>query len=176
MFNREKFKALVHYVIAQAGSRSDFGATKLNKVLWFADARQYMLTRKSITGATYTRQEFGPVPKPIMPVRDELSTEGKIKIFAPKFKYEGWRFKSLQQPSVLLFSREELQNINWWIRYVADEHTADSISEESHDYAWEIAKTGESLPFFAFFSSRIREPDPEEMDWAREAARRLGRA
>ena len=49
-FDREKFKQLVHYVIWKAGKRDWFGATKLNKVLWFADARAYVLTGRPITG------------------------------------------------------------------------------------------------------------------------------
>jgi len=174
MFAREKFKQLVHYVIAQAGSKPGFGATKLNKVLWFADARQYMLTGKSITGAEYIREKFGPVPKAIMPVRSELEREGAIKVYPPKSAYEGWRFRALRRPSADWFSREELQNVNWWIRYVCDEHTANSISEESHDYAWEIAKTGERLPYYAFMANRGRPPAGEELDWAREAAKRRG--
>ena len=55
-FDREKFKQLVHYVIWN-GKRDWFGATKLNKVLWFADARAYVLTGRPITGATYIREE-----------------------------------------------------------------------------------------------------------------------
>ena len=36
VFDRDKFKRLVHYVIRQAGARDWFGAVKLNKVLWFS--------------------------------------------------------------------------------------------------------------------------------------------
>ena len=174
MFEREKFKGLVHYVIAKAGGKPNFGAVKLNKVLWFADARQYLVTGKSITGADYTREKFGPVPKPIMPIRDELATEGAIQVDPPRAAYEGWRFRSKRPPNTSLFSAEELQTVDWWIRHISDEHTADSISEESHDYAWEIAKTGEPLPFFAQLAERMREPDTEEVGWAQAVATRLG--
>ena len=52
-FDREKFKRLVHYVIWCAGERYGFGAVELNKVLWFSDARAFMLLGKPITGASY---------------------------------------------------------------------------------------------------------------------------
>jgi hypothetical protein len=41
-FDREKFKSLMHYVIAKAGDEDGFGAVKLYKILWFSDARAYM--------------------------------------------------------------------------------------------------------------------------------------
>lgn len=176
VFDREKFKSLVHYIIARAGSKPGFGATKLNKVLWFADARQYVSAGKSITGAEYTRQQFGPVPKFIMPIRDELVAEGKIRVDAPKSRFEGWRFRSLRAPADPDLTDSERVTVDYWIKHISEDHTADSISEESHDYAWEIAKMGEPLPYFAYLASRVREPNDEEMDWARASARRLGLA
>jgi hypothetical protein len=49
MRDLEKLKHLIHYVAWKAGKRDWFGATKLYKVLWFADARQLVLTKKPIT-------------------------------------------------------------------------------------------------------------------------------
>ena len=176
MFDREKFKALVHYVVARTAGKPNFGAVKLNKVLWFADARQYLLTGGSITGADYIRKPFGPVPRQIEAIRDELVAEGKIKVTPPKFEYEGWRFTSSRSPNVTPLSEAELNTVNWWIRHIGDDHTADSISEESHDYAWEIAKNGEALPLYSQLTSRIREPQGDELSWARAVAARLGPA
>jgi hypothetical protein len=73
VFDRDKFKRLVHYIIWKAGKRDWFGATKLNKVLWFSDTRAYALTGAPITGATYVREQWGPVPKAIMPVRIRIA-------------------------------------------------------------------------------------------------------
>ncbi len=174
MFDKEKFKRLVHYVVARAGHRDGFGATKLNKVLWFSDARQYVLNGLSITGAEYTRQEFGPVPKAIMMARTELQNEGKIRVTPQRSKYEGTRFTSLVAPADVRFAEGEKQTVDYWIKHIAEDYTAGSISEESHDYAWEIAKMGEALPYHAYLASRVREPNEDEMKWARASAERLG--
>ena len=169
-FDKQKFKHLVHYVIWRAGKRDWFGATKLNKVLWFADARQYVLTGQSITGATYIREKHGPVPKAIMPIREELERERVIRI-----TQEGkqWRFIALQPADPAVFSKSELQSIEYWIKHIADDHTAESISELSPDYSWEIARMGEPLPFVACFAERMREPNKREMEWARGRAKEL---
>jgi hypothetical protein len=76
----EKLKRLIHYVAWKAGTRDWFGATKLYKVLWFADARQFVLKKKPITGAVYIREKYGPVPKQAMAVRAQLEKEGAVKI------------------------------------------------------------------------------------------------
>jgi len=174
-FDRDKFKALVLYVIWRAGEARDFGATKLNKVLWFSDARAFEAYGKSITGETYVRQKFGPVPRHMLPVLDELQQEELIETFTERhFDYEVTRYKAHQPPSTSLFSADELGLIDWWIKHIAEDHTATSISEKSHDYAWQIAKMGEELPFHAFLASRIRQPRDDELEWARSASEDLG--
>jgi hypothetical protein len=56
----EKFKALVHYIVASCDDPQRLGATKLNKVLWFADAFSYRATKNSITDETYVKRQRGP--------------------------------------------------------------------------------------------------------------------
>jgi hypothetical protein len=175
-FDRDKFKALVLYVIWAAGERSDFGSTKLNKVLWFSEARVYEAYGRPITGETYIRQKFGPVPQHLVEVREELQNEGLITIWSePLFDHQVTRFRAFEPPSTALFTQEELGFIDWWIRHVDEEHSATSISEKSHDYAWKIAKMGEVIPLYAFLASKIRDPKGEsEIAWAQQEAERLG--
>jgi hypothetical protein len=170
-FDKPKFKRLVHYVVWRAGKHDWFGVTKLNKVLWFVDARAYTLTGQPITGETYTRGEFGPVPKHIMPVRAELEKEGAIKVFK-----EGKliRLVAATPANRYWFSEVELQTIDWWIDHIDRDHSANSISEESHDYAWYIAKEGEELPLFAYRVARIKEPSDEDIERLKSRAKELG--
>lgn len=174
-YDRNRLKALVHYVIWKAGAHPDFGATKLNKIAWFSDARSFVLTGRSITGAEYTRQEHGPVPREIMIVRSELAGEGAIDARkVQNARYEQWKFKALRPPAPGYFSEEELKTLNYWIKEIVEGHTAESVSEMSHDYGWEIAKMGESLPFYSILAERIRSPNEEELKWAKAKARELG--
>jgi hypothetical protein len=177
-FDREKFKALVHYVIWKAGAEDGFGATKLNKVLWFADARAFSLFGKSITGAKYVRLQFGPVPHQIMPVRQELQNLGIIQQWKDKtYGNAGpnvWKFKATVKPDVRPFNNEELKIVDWWVDYINDK-TANEISEESHDYGWEIASMNEELPFHSFLAARVKEePSSEAMDWGKKRAKEMG--
>jgi hypothetical protein len=170
-FNKAKFKSLVRYVAWKAGRRDWFGATKLNKVLWFADARLFVLRGEPITGATYIREKYGPVPRQIMPIRAELEREGYIRVFK-----EGAlvRVTADAQPDMSAFTRDELQTIDYLIEHVDKDHTAESISDASHDYAWDIARMGEELPFYAILANRIRDPSDQESERFRTIAKAQG--
>jgi hypothetical protein len=174
-FDRERFKRLVHYVIWRAGDRDGFGAVKLNKVLWFSDARTFMLRGRPITGATYIRQKWGPVPKLAIPIRAELEHEGAIRVWTDRhYDYPTTRFKALRAPDVSIIDPEDIKTVDSWIEHIDKDHTAASISDESHDHAWEIAAMGEEIPYQAFFATRICDPDDEEAAWAAERAKDLG--
>ncbi len=174
LFDRDKFKNLVHYVIWKAGGNDGFGATKLYKVLWFAEARAYVLRRQPITGATYIREEHGPVPKLGRQIRAELESEGRIsEIKSNRGGYDQWTFKSLVAPPKFL-SEPDRTDVDYWIKHVDENHSAASISEESHDYGWEIAKQGEEIPLIAILAQRIRTPTKAEIEKAKSKAKDLG--
>jgi hypothetical protein len=174
-FDRGKFKALLHYVVWKAGKIQGFGATKLYKVLWFADARAYMLLNESITGEAYIREKYGPLPKHALSVIDELQVEGAIRVSSGLFFNKKIRhFESLRTPDKLSITDKQREIVDYWIRHISTEHTAESISEQSHDYAWEIARLGEEIPYRAIFANRIRDPKGEELEWASHRAKELG--
>jgi hypothetical protein len=176
-FDRDKFKELVHYVVWKAASRDKLGSVKLNKILWFSDTGIYKLTGKPLTGATYIREKFGPVPREIMPVRAELVSEGRIIVSRGKFyNYDKYAFEAVTAPATTAFTKPERQTIDFWVKHIRDDHTAQSISDKSHDYTWEIAQMGEVIPYYAVFATRVRESRGKELEWARAEAKRLGLA
>jgi hypothetical protein len=174
-FDQEKFKALVLYIIWKTSHRQGFGSTKLNKALWFTEARTFEAFGKPITGETFVRDKYGPRSQHLTAVCDELERNAIIEKFVERiYDFEAIRYRAFEPPSTVGFSNEELGFADWWIS-VIDKHTATSISDLSHDYGWEIAGMGEVLPLYAFLAAKVREPRTErEIDWAREEARRLG--
>jgi hypothetical protein len=170
-FDKPKFRRLVHYIAWKAGRRDWFGAVKLNKVLWFAEARLHMLTGHGITGESYTRGQFGPVPRHIEAIKKEMVRDGAIQITK-----EGslTRVVAVTAAQPDWFSDEELKSIDYWIECIDKEHTAKSISGKSHDYVWEIAKMGEDLPLYTYRVARVQEPDESDLDRLRNRAKELG--
>jgi hypothetical protein len=173
--DREKLKDAMHYVIALAGGRPGFGAVKLYKTLWFSDAKSWLLTQTPITGEEYVRQKHGPVPKHSLQTLTELEDEKRIKIGrGHHYDYTRWVFKALRPFQSNRLSQDEVKTLTFWANFIDKEHTAQSISDESHDYAWEIAKMGEPLPYYSFLASRLRDPTESELRKARSRMGSLG--
>jgi hypothetical protein len=115
------------------------GAVKLNKVLWRTDFRAYLELGEPVTGATYVKRQYGPVPSVILPVLRELADEGKLSIRdVDYFEKPKKEFFALTRPDLSAFTADEMSLIDEAIEYVTEKHTARSISEESHDRIWEL--------------------------------------
>lgn len=63
------------------------GATKLNKVLFFADFAHVRRTGAPITGAVYQKLEHGPAARCLRPVRYQLIENGDAELHDEA----GWR-------------------------------------------------------------------------------------
>lgn len=175
-FDREKFKALVLYIVWRTSHVDGFGATKLNKALWFSEARAFEAYGKPISGESFVRDKFGPRSRHLRQVCGELEDEGMIEPFVEDvFSHKASRYRTLQPASTDSFTSDELMLIDWWVSHIAKEHTATSISQLSHDYGWEVAAMGEELPIYAFLARRIRKPKTmDEVEWAINESKRLG--
>jgi hypothetical protein len=167
----KKLKGLIRYVAWNAGKQHWCEATNLYKVLWFADARQFVRTQKPITRAIYIREKDGPVPKQALTARKQLEEEGAIKVSK---EGEATRIIALHPPDLSIFTADELKNVDDEIEQIDRNHTKDGINEESHDYAWGIAAVGEELPLHAILANRIRKPDEREVKRLRRRAKELG--
>ena len=170
-FNSEKFGQALHYIVWKAGARAGFGATKLNKVLWFAEARVYVLYRRQMTGETFIREKFGPVPKHVIPVRERLEKAGLIQVWNDKGQT---RFRTASAPDMSGFDQDEKSALDFWITEIDKEYTAKEISDKTHDYGWDIAELGEEIPLYAIHAERARHPEGSELDWAQGVVKRLG--
>lgn len=164
----DKFKALVHHVVSSCDDPTRLGAIRLNKILWFADSISYRLHGASITGESYVKRQYGPVPKNILSTIDELVDDGSIMV-AEKENAIGHKtrlFVSLENPSDDFFSPLELGVIEVMIKEICTNHTANSISDLTHDQVWEAANMGEEIPLYATLARNPGEIGEEAMIWA----------
>jgi len=107
-FNRGKFEELVLYFAENSADDPLFGATKLNKLLFFADFLAFAELGHSITGASYQALPNGPAPKELLRVERELLAEGSLKIDERShFRYKQKRPVALRAPNLDVFEEEE---------------------------------------------------------------------
>jgi hypothetical protein len=168
-FDKEKFKDLVHY-ICHTAHRDELGATKLNKVLWYADTISYLRFKKPITGESYKKEKLGPVPVDILEVLGELKQSNKLVI--REVDYHGLlkrEYITLTDPDLHRFTADEISLVDAMIQVICHNHTATSISDLSHNVIWELATIGEQIPYHAVLAARLGEINEGDLCWAKES-------
>jgi hypothetical protein len=150
----QRLRELILYVADRSYDDEGFGATKLNKILYFSDFESYARYGASITGAEYISLPNGPVPRRLISIRNEMERDHEIAI--RKVSYydkEQHRVIPLRDCRLELFTVHNIAAADAVIsRYWGK--TAREMSELSHDRVWRIAgTTGVRVPKEAVFIS-----------------------
>jgi hypothetical protein len=143
-----KLAELILYISKLSQDDNRFGATKLNKILFFADFASYRKSRKPISDDVYQRLENGPAPEHLLPVRDRLVKKGYLAV--QKVSYYGKtqeRPVALRDPDLNLFKAGEIALIDSVVKAFWEKDGTD-VSLLSHDFVgWRVAKNGEEIPY-----------------------------
>jgi len=161
-----KLKAMAHHVIA-GSDPSRLGSIRLNKILWYADTIHYRATGQSMSGETYVKRQYGPVPEHVLRALGKLEEEDAIVIRKrTRFGLPMTDFVSMVDPDPKALTPEETALLDDVREYICTEHTAGSISQMSHDQIWEAANMGERIPLAASLVAVPGEPTTEMIRWA----------
>ena len=147
-----RMKELILYITSYCHRENvlgNLGAIKLNKILFYADFGAYLKLGQPITGQEYFALNWGPAPKRMRPVQDEMSATGDLLIAKA---YAGANrtqhvFIPYRAPNLSMFSAEEISIVDHCIcRFILK--PASDVSEESHEFiGWELADTEETIPY-----------------------------
>ena len=149
----QRLAELMLHISQRCESDPNFGATKLNKILWWSDFVSYAWTGSAITGVEYQRLGKGPAPKRLLPIRGELTRNQHAAVQERlRGNHVQKRLIPLRQPDYKLFTAEQIALVDKVIADLWDE-TATGVSKWSHGKAWEIAEDGQSIPYEAIFLS-----------------------
>lgn len=163
-----RLEEAVLFICSTARPEDELGAVKLNKILYYSDMLRYAQTGKSITGATYVKNQRGPVPREVMKVINRLKAANRLSTSEVSiFDKTRREFDALDEPSLKIFEHEELKLINNMIRYVCG-YDARGINDVSHTVVWEVADMGEVLPYESFFVSYLGDVDDDDVKMAQE--------
>lgn len=173
-FNEAKFKELVIYIAQKCGDDPTFGATKLNKILYFADFYAYGESGAPVTGATYIKAPRGPVPRQMMLMRENLQQAGDACLTkAPYHGHVQERIVPIREANLDLFSPREIALVDDIIRQLWGINAA-NISEYTHRLAgWRIAEDGGEIPYESVFLS-VEDLTEDDAGRGKELAERFG--
>jgi hypothetical protein len=167
--NQDRLLCVTHYIIKRCDP-AKLGATKLNKVLWFADVIYYRRHGRTITASdNYIKQQFGPVQKNMLGVLSELKREGKI-VERTGDTPVGFRreYVWLKEPDLTPFRADEIDVLNEVMDWICDSESAKSVSDKSHDGLWDETEIGASMPVRAG-AVVPAEITLEAVEWAKNA-------
>ena len=158
--SRERLRELILYIIELSHDDPRFGVTKLNKILYFCDFTAFGKFGKPITGISYEKYPYGPVPAGVENTRGQMVRDDDI--FLPPEKYGALgiqHFVALRPANLNLFSGPEVSLIDGIVLALSGA-TGSQLRDISHGKAWQSVGDFERIPYeLAFISD---EPPSEE--------------
>jgi hypothetical protein len=147
-FDGTKFKELILYIARKCEGDTAFGATKLNKVLFFSDFAAYRQLGMPITGARYQALRNGPAPRQLIPVRQEMERDGEIvELRRTYFGRLQKRLVAKREPNLRPFTGSEIAIVDAVIEDF-EALNATELSGLSHDFVgWKYAALEEDIPY-----------------------------
>ncbi|HVA21990.1 MAG TPA: Panacea domain-containing protein [Candidatus Micrarchaeia archaeon] len=172
--NETKFRELLVYAARQSAGDPTFGATKLNKILFYADFAAYWRLGSPITDAEYQHLQDGPAPRLLLPIRAGLIEDGSIRLdVQPYFNYRQERIVALRPPDLTEFSADELAIVNETLEVLHGLGAADVTNMSHQEFGWKMTDDGETIPYFTAWISP-EPPSAEQLQLGVEVARRHG--
>lgn len=171
----QKMKELILYLATRSESDPRFSSTKLNKLLFYCDFAAYRDLGRSITGHSYQKLPFGPAPKAMLPILDQMKRDHDcVETERDHFGRTQRRVQAQRPPETALFSVDELRLAD---RILADlwESSAAEVSDLSHDFiGWKAAALNEVIPYETVFVGDPSTPVGEdEVELCRRLAREV---
>ena len=174
-YDETKFTEMLLYVAGKLGDGRAGGATKLNKVLYFADFAHVRRHGRPISGAEYFRLDQGPAPRRLKPVRQRLLDNGDAALVVEDFLgYSLQRLVPRREPDLSCLTPLELQTIDDVLGDLAN-LTAKQVSDLSHeDPAWRHTDDMQTIPYELALVAKEQVVTPAAAELAEATARRYG--
>ncbi|MBK9516193.1 MAG: SocA family protein [Anaeromyxobacter sp.] len=149
-YDEHKLGELIVYIASKCEKHVRFGATKLNKILFYADFIAYENLGKPITGAEYQKLPHGPAPVRLLPVQAQLvALQAVVKREGvTPGGYTEKRLVPLRRANLKGFEPDEIAVVDEVIEAFKDA-SAVAVSEFSHRMpGWKFALDNEVIPYF----------------------------
>ena len=172
-YGDDRLKEIIIYISSKCQDDPTFGATKLNKILYFSDFTSFSECGEPVTGVEYMRLGQGPVPKHLIPVSEHMKAKHEIFIETREyFGHEQLRVIPMREANIDIFKPRDIAIVDEVIRLLWGE-TADRVSRMSHGIAWKMFQDKQSIPYEAAYLSNAS-PTQEDIDWAEELIAKNG--
>jgi len=164
----DKFKQVLLYLLEQCSGKPNVGETVIYKLLYFADFNFYELFEEQLTGATYRKLQYGPVPREFGEiVKEMIDCKELFSVEDQYYSYPQTRYIPLKKADLTKLSAAEKTVLDSVVERFSDK-SAKWLSEYSHDdIPWKATANKEvidyELVFYRTPAYSVRDyNDPEE--------------
>jgi len=147
-----KFKNVLLYILENCAGKPNVGETLLYKLLYFSDFNYYELYEEHLSGATYRKLPYGPVPNNLDAIIKIMIDEGELKRIKTDYhNYPQTRYIPLKKADLTELKASEKEVIDKVIDQFSD-WSAKAISDYSHkDMPWMASKDGKEINYELVF-------------------------
>ena len=149
----ELLKEAIFYIAEKSQNDPAFGATKVNKYLYYADLISFARHGEPVTGSAYQHLPNGPAPVKLMQARQALVDEGALeieeKLYFTRKQHRLVPLKPYQASRLKARDRELIDEV----MSALGGSNATEISLASHGTAWMTTRDGEMIPYNSVFLS-----------------------
>lgn len=149
--NIEKFKQVLLYILEQCAGKPNIGKTVLYKLLYFSDFNYYETYEEQMTGATYKKLQYGPIPLEFTQLVASMDGKEIKKITAQYKGYPQERYLPLVKADLSKLRASEKEIIDKVLIAHSDK-TATEISNYSHeDIPWKATRDKDIIDYELVF-------------------------
>ena len=144
----EKFRQLILFICRRSEGDPPFGATKLNKLLFYCDFLAYLKFGRPLTGHRYQKLPHGPAPRAIVPVLRQMEQEHLTATAERDYlNRKQKRTFALKDADLSTFTANEIAMVTDMIQECWGK-SATEMSQMTHRFrGWRLAEEGEDIPY-----------------------------
>jgi uncharacterized phage-associated protein len=149
----DKFKNVLLYLLERCAGKPNVGETVLYKLLYFIDFNYYEIYEEQLTGATYRKLPFGPVPQKLDSIINRMIDQNQLqRVKSVYYNLPQTRYLPLVKANLTILKASEKEVIDRVIEQMSD-WSAAAISNYSHkDLPWEVTEEGKDIHYeLAFY-------------------------
>ncbi len=170
----EKYKNAVLF-FAKNLNKFQLGKTKLAKLLYYLDFISYRDKKKTVTGALYYKQKFGPLAKDLTEIIGTLVGENKLEVNQVSVEgKEKTEFRAIADYDGKVFDDYEKSLLRKLLNQYGNLSTEVLVAKSHLEAPWVKAKNGGVLDFGYAFD--IEDFDPRAEEDAREEDGKIANA
>lgn len=149
--NPDKLREVLLYVLARVGAEPTMGESTLYKLLYLIDFDYYEQRAASLTGLTYLRTQYGPLPtKSFDELVAHMQTQGELEVVATKhFKNTQRKYLPAVAPKLCELSAQELKYLDHELTRYGTLSSEQLFEQIQRDPPWRICREGDALPYHA---------------------------